>query len=282
MSADLPRASVVVPAHDEESLIRASLTSLLDTAQRAGVDLDVVVVPNGCTDRTAEVAASVEGVTVVDLPTPGKHAALNAGDEAAAHFPRIYLDADVRLDAEALTSLVAALDTDRAVVAAPSIHFDTGRASLGVRTFYRVFERLPYATDDLVGLGVYGLSRAGRARFEQFPQLTADDLFIQRLFDTDERLVVPGRCTVSVPRDLANLVKVRTRVARGNRELSDSAIDDDRFAETSTSTAKALVDLVRAEPRLAPSAALYLGVGVLARLRARLRPDTWDRDESTR
>lgn len=276
-----PRLGVVVPAHDEEAVIAASLDHLFHAAREAGVGLEVVVVPNGCSDRTAQVAASVPGAHVVELHGPGKPAALNAGDEACETFPRIYLDADVQLDARAVAGLAAALATDEPVVAAPRIHFDTTGVSLGVRAFYRIFARLPYATDDLVGLGVYGLSAAGRARFDVFPDLQADDLFVQRLFPPEERVVVDGRCTVAVPRDLRNLVKVRTRVARGNRELSHAA-DDERFASSSGSTMRALIDLVRSRPSLAPSAVVYLGIGVAARVRARRVPQTWDRDDSTR
>ena len=41
-----------------------------------------------------------------------------------------------------------------------------------VRAFYRVFKELPYVRDGLIGLGVYGISEMGRARFDQFPELT--------------------------------------------------------------------------------------------------------------
>ena len=61
-------------------------------------ELDVVVVCNGCTDQTAELARSCGyQVRVVELASASKPAALRIGDAAALAFPRLYLDADVIL-----------------------------------------------------------------------------------------------------------------------------------------------------------------------------------------
>ena len=88
-------ASVVIAAHNEAAVIDRCLDALL--ADAAPGELDVTVVANGCTDDTAAVAGTRAGVRVVDLPEPGKVAALNAGDAVAVGFPRLYLDADVVL-----------------------------------------------------------------------------------------------------------------------------------------------------------------------------------------
>lgn len=65
MSPPHPRVVLIIPAYNEEATIA-------DTC-RAAVAQDsplhaVVVIANNCRDRTAEVAAAVPGVTVVDLP----------------------------------------------------------------------------------------------------------------------------------------------------------------------------------------------------------------------
>ncbi|WP_434318700.1 glycosyltransferase [Leifsonia sp. P73] len=79
--SELP--SVVIAAHDEEAVLGACLRSLLSE----GVERDrIVVVANGCSDRTAEVARD-HGVVVVEREEPGKAAALNAGDAVAHGFP---------------------------------------------------------------------------------------------------------------------------------------------------------------------------------------------------
>lgn len=274
-------AAVVIPAYDEAAVIDRCLDAL------QGHDVFVVVVPNGCHDDTAAIARR-RGVEVVELAEGNKRAALNAGDAAvvaAGHgdLPRIYLDADITMSGATLDALVAAISTDRAVAAAPRVHFDTREASPAVQAFYEVYAELPYVRSDMIGLGVYGLSPAGRARFGEFPDVLGDDLFVQRLFGPDERVVVDGTFTVSVPRDLRSLLKVRTRVARGNAELRELHSDDERFASSSGSTMGALRDLVRRDPRTAPAAGLYLGHTALARVLARRdTARTWGRDDSTR
>ena len=70
-----PPCSVVVPAHDEAAVIADRLGHLTGAL---GPDVELVVVANGCSDRTAEVARTVPGVRVVELPVAAKAAALNA------------------------------------------------------------------------------------------------------------------------------------------------------------------------------------------------------------
>jgi glycosyltransferase involved in cell wall biosynthesis len=87
--------SVIIPAHNEEAVIGRGLTALLD-----GLDdeWEVVVVGNGCSDRTLEVSAQfAPRVQVGETPVASKVAAMNLGDQIATSFPRIYLDADVTL-----------------------------------------------------------------------------------------------------------------------------------------------------------------------------------------
>ncbi len=105
--------SVVIAAHNEEHLIGACLRAIAD--QDFSGDVQVVVSANGCTDHTAEVARQA-GVEVVDRPDPGKTAALNAGDAVATSFPRIYLDADIILPRNALSSFTTLLGPGKAAL----------------------------------------------------------------------------------------------------------------------------------------------------------------------
>lgn len=286
-------------------MIVDTLTTL--TAGLEPAEAEIVVVANGCTDATAALAAGFADVAVVEIEIASKSVALNAGDRAVTTFPRLYVDADVSMTSESLRATIAALETEDAVVASPAPRFDLSHASWTVRAFYAAFTGLPYVRDNLVGLGVYGLSAAGRARFPDFPALTADDLFVQRLFDAHE-VLVPGSglpigpsFTVSVPRNLASLLEVRTRVARGNSELTsaedllarpdaDDAGDTPsppRGAATTAGTVTALLHSAGRRPQTVLPAAVYVAVTLAARRRARKAERsgaavTWERDSSSR
>lgn len=272
---------MVIPAYNEGRVIGQCLTALADT----GLDVEIVVAVNGSDDDTAHVARGFAGVNVLETDTPGKANALNMGDAAATAFPRVFLDADIVLGQGALAAMIDALDVPEPRVAAPRARFDTGGASYLVRQYYEVYKRTPYVTSGLVGLGVYGVSEAGRARFETFPALFADDLFIQRLFAPSERLTTPGWFQVRTPRTVADLVAVRTRVARGNTALAGAAdgLPEGDYGASTTSTVKAVAGLVRRRPALAAAAASYVGIVVAGRLAARRDVSgTWHRDDSTR
>jgi glycosyltransferase involved in cell wall biosynthesis len=282
--------SVVVPAHNEARVLRHTLSAL---AAASSGRPHVVVVANGCTDDTAEVARAA-GADVVELGQASKAAALRAGDRVASVFPRIYLDADISLTPGTLDRLTERLQVGDVLAASPRIRFDVEKSSWPVRQFYRAYAELPYVRSGLLGLGVYGLSERGRRRFDEFPDVTSDDLFVQRLFSRSERGTSEGEFVVAAPRDLGNLLKVRTRTAVGNAELSTTTTDvattgggsspkDGTFSRTTSATLSALLRSAVSRPSLVPSFAVYAAVTVASRITARRRQNTaWQRDVSTR
>ena len=273
------RFSVVIPAKDEATVIGRCLAFVGDLEPG---EAEVVVVPNGCRDDTAERAAQVPGVTVVDVPAPGKAGALNAGDEVTTALPRIYLDADIVVSADTLRRLCTALEQDPApAMAAPRPQFATrGRPRL-VRHFFDVYERLPYVASQGGSAGVYALNAAGRARFSSFPALTADDLYVQRLFGAGEVRVPTGAVSeVQAPRTVTGLVKIRTRVASGNAELAGTGLPS--AGRSGGSTALALLRLLTRQPGLLPAAVSYTGVTAMSRVRAKRAGSQWQTDTSTR
>ena len=101
-TGDAGRISVVVPARDEERNIGGLLESL-------GGQREVIVVDDGSSDRTAEVAAEL-GAKVVpagDLPEgwKGKPWACQQGAAAAEGEWLLFLDADTRMEDGALDRL---------------------------------------------------------------------------------------------------------------------------------------------------------------------------------
>lgn len=276
--------SVVIAAHDEEAVIGRCLDALL--GQGAPGELDMTVICNGCTDGTAAVAAARAGVRVLELAEAGKAGALNAGDAVAVGFPRVYLDADIVLPPGALRALVDGLhstDTGTPPLAVvPRRALDLAGRPLLVRAFYAVNTHLPAYRDGLFGRGVIALSAEGRARFDAFPDLIADDLFLDSRFDRSEkREVAAAVSTVATPRRTADLIRRLVRVRAGNGAMRDADAEVRRSARWSW-----LRDVVLPRPWLAPAAVCYVALTLVAGFHARRirgRGDaTWGRDESSR
>ena len=278
--------SVVIAAHNEEHLIGACLRAIADQDFRG--DVQVVVSANGCTDRTAEVARRA-GAEVVDRPEPGKPAALNAGDAVSTRFPRIYLDADIILPGNALSSFTTRLESRAGCVAVvPRRRLETSGRPWPVRAYFAINERLPVFRTGLFGRGVIVLSEEGRARFPSFPSLIADDLFLDSLYSENERAVADDvEVTVEAPHTTRDLLRRLERVRRGNAQLRAAAADGEFTLTVRRPQRWAwLTEVVLPHPRLAFPAIAYVSItlaaAILARRQVKDATGTWGRDESTR
>lgn len=274
--------SVVIAAHNEESVIEACLAALHE--QIIDVPLHLIVSANGCTDDTVNLARAM-GATVIDRRTPGKAAALNAGDAAALTFPRIYLDADIVVPPHGVAALVAGL-SDTCLATAPGRRFVvTGRA-WPVRAYYSINERLPIFRDSLFGRGMIALSEAGRSRFDLFPELVADDLYVDSQFSGGERHVADNfEIMVEAPLTTRALVRRLVRVRRGNAQMrAAGASGEFRMTVRKADRWAWLTDVVRNDPRSVVDAVAYVAISMTAALLARRRVSSgqWERDDSTR
>jgi glycosyltransferase involved in cell wall biosynthesis len=276
---------VVIAAHNEAAVIGATLDSVLGDA-RPG-ELEVIVSANGCTDETAEVARSRPGVLVVDSPLPGKTGALNRAELVATRFPRIYLDADIPATTATIRALRDALEgSDGPLVAFPSRRLDVTGRPLMVRAYFAIQQHLPVFDEGLFGRGMIAVSEKGRCRFCQFPQVVADDLFLDSLFDSTERVrVTEVETTVATPLRTRDLVRRLVRVRRGNAALRARARTAPGPGVRRADRTSWLRDVVLRRPWLAPAATVYVAITLYAALLARRGPvtdSTWGRDESTR
>jgi glycosyltransferase involved in cell wall biosynthesis len=86
-----PLVSIVIPAYNAESKIGATLEQVL--GQTFG-NLDIVVVDDGSTDRTGDVAQSMSGIRCIRQDNAGPSAARNTGVRAAHGEFVAFLDAD--------------------------------------------------------------------------------------------------------------------------------------------------------------------------------------------
>lgn len=274
--------SVIIPAYNEASVIARGLQALLAGATSDA--LEIIVVCNGCTDSTAEIARRFGPIVrVVETPIAGKANALNQGDAIARSFPRIYLDADVVITFETARALAARVALGDIDAVAPTPAIEVTGCSRPVRAYYAARSQLPSARRGLGGSGVYVLSARGRARFDTFPNITADDAFVRLHFSPTERATISHAVsTVYPPRTLKGLIGIRTRVYFGEQELSR------RFPEIITNAEPSnkgpLLGLLK-RPRMWPALATYIYVNGLARYFARLSAHhslKWRHDETSR
>ena len=152
-------ATVIAPAFNEERAMPVVLAAL---APLRDAGIDVLVVDDGSTDRTAEIARQA-GVRVVQLErNSGKAAAVRAGLAATSTDKVVVIDADGTYPADAIPEIVRLLDEYDVVVGVRTSGREhippLNRIGNGViRTAVHWFSGFRSA-DPLTGL--YGLKRA--------------------------------------------------------------------------------------------------------------------------
>ncbi|MBC8069262.1 MAG: glycosyltransferase [Deltaproteobacteria bacterium] len=277
--------SIVIPAYNEGAVIERCLSALLADAKPG--ELDVVVVCNGCKDDTAVRARKfADRIKVVETPVGSKIGALNLGDEHVSGFPRFYIDADVQLSASAIREVAALLGDDSPVlVAAPRAIVAYEDRPFLVRSFYKVWTSLPYFRENMIGSGVYAFSRRGRAKFERFPDIIADDEWARLMVAPHERRASTGATfTIHPPRTINGVLSINTRARAGSIELRQKF---PALVEHQNTSAGRTLQIIARTPRLWAHAPVYLGVMFLAKLKAheKLRKrleKVWDRDDTSR
>jgi glycosyltransferase involved in cell wall biosynthesis len=216
--------SVVIPAMNEAGWIDACLTALAASDGAAG---QVIVVANGCTDDTAararahapRLAAAALALTVLETPALGKPAALDAGDGAARHGARVYLDADVTVSPALLGQIAAALDTGAPRLVSGTPQVAPARSAV-TRAYARFWTRLPFVTQGCPAFGLFAVNAAGRARWGAFPKLISDDTFVRLSFAPAERLRLPAPYAWPMVEGFGPLVRVRRRQDQGVAEIA--------------------------------------------------------------
>lgn len=277
--------AIVIPAYNEGEVIERCLKAMLADAREG--EFEICVVCNGCKDDTAARARRFEPrVKVVETPVGSKIGALNLGDEHVTGFPRFYVDADVQLTAQAIREVAALLgDDSKIVVAAPQAVVAYQDRSPLVRAFYKVWTSLPYFRENMIGSGVYAFSKKGRARFDRFPDVIADDEFARLVASPSERRATKAATfTIHPPRTISGVLLINTRARAGVYELRDKFPEMQRHGNTSSGRT---LRILATTPRLWPHAPVYLGVMFLAKLRAqeklrKRQEKVWERDTSSR
>ncbi len=114
-NAPVPEISVIVPARNAAATISDTLTALV--RQDTDASYEVIVVDDGSTDATGDIARDLGAHVVRRAGSPGKGAAMAAGAHAATGDVVVFVDADGRnFGLHFVTALVEPLELDPAVV----------------------------------------------------------------------------------------------------------------------------------------------------------------------
>jgi glycosyltransferase involved in cell wall biosynthesis len=220
------KTSVLIPAHNEADYLPACLNALLASDPVQG-GVQVVVIANGCTDNTAEIArgyaqqAEAMGwqLTVLDLAHGGKLNAWNMGEAAATGEVLIYLDADVVVSPQVVTQIADVLDVDLPRYASGRPNVTLSGDDALTRYYTRFWLTTPFMVHGVPGFGVFAMNRAGRARWDAWPDIISDDTFARLNFAPSERLSVPASYDWPMIEGFTRLVQVRRRQDIGVAEI---------------------------------------------------------------
>ncbi len=218
-------ASIIIPANNEATLIGPCLEALL--ASQGVEAARIIVVANGCTDATAEIARSYAPAArkrgwelIVEERARGhKPGALNAGDALAGPGARIYLDADVIVHAELIRALCDLLATDAPRYASGIVRIPEPASRIS-RAYARIYRQVPFLTTGVPGCGLFAVNAPGRARWGDFPDIIADDTFVRLHFRPEERALAPIAYEWPVVEGWDALLRVRRRQNAGVREIA--------------------------------------------------------------
>ena len=187
--------SLVIPAYQEEARLGETIRRLSAYIQARHPGTEIIVVCDGCTDRTADVAraafaASSCTLRVIELPrNQGKGHAVRVGMLAATGTHLLFTDADLSFEPEAMDSLLERLEKGADVVIAQrtlaTTYSSLARYSLGALSWLLVRRLVPPGVRD---------SQAG---YKGFSSAAAKDLFerlrVRRFLFDLELLVMAGR-----------------------------------------------------------------------------------------
>jgi glycosyltransferase involved in cell wall biosynthesis len=113
--------SFVIPAHNEESVLGATLDAIFSAARSAGVEFEVVVVNDASTDGTKQIATG-RGARVVDVELRKISAVRNVGARTSIGDVLIFVDADTIMPLAVLQGVLSALENGAVAGGARVVH----------------------------------------------------------------------------------------------------------------------------------------------------------------
>jgi cellulose synthase/poly-beta-1,6-N-acetylglucosamine synthase-like glycosyltransferase len=178
----LPTVSVVIAAHNEESVIEERVRNLLALDYADG-KLEIIIASDGSTDRTCDLVRAVDSrIRVLDFPVNrGKAAVLNDAIEQARGEIIVLSDANTMMDRDAVKALAQRFaDPEVGIVCGRLMLVDavSGQNVDGMYWKYETFLKSAEASLDAL-LGANGAIYAiRRSLFPRLPHRIAVDDFV--------------------------------------------------------------------------------------------------------
>lgn len=220
---------VAIMAHNEESVIQRSVESVLRQKEPEGYSIRVIVVANGCNDRTEEIVKLLETqfpkrIVLVSMKEKGKTKAINRAiglfDELLAGgftIPYvIFLDADCDFyDKDVLVKIVTSFEVNPQLCAVsanciPDVVFNSRKDIVAetYRAIYRLGESL--TINSISGMG-YGIP-FNILKKVNFPEIQFnEDMFVAARLDGWFHRNKDIKIVFKTPANLSNEIARRTR-----------------------------------------------------------------------
>lgn len=221
-----PPVTIILPAHNEEAHIESALRSILSDGYPRK---EIIVVDDGSTDGTYEIAKKFGKARLLRTDHKGKSAALNKGLQNARHSIIITLDADSEIAKGSIAEIVKPLKDRKTGGAAGVIRAKT---TLNPLTWFQDFEYIMssgwrYACTNINGNSILpGFAAFRKEALEKIGGFSRETLTED--FDIAVSLRQHGYSTVTVkdaciftnvPQSLASLARQRLRWGRGTLQV---------------------------------------------------------------
>jgi glycosyltransferase involved in cell wall biosynthesis len=206
-AVDLPFISVVVPIYNEERYIERCAAALL--AQSYPSDrFEILLIDNNSSDRSAEIAHSIDGIRVLSESRQGDFAARNRGIAEAKGEIFAFVDSDTAPFPDWLDEIAATMNSDPTIgVIVGGLRFDgLGRALSLLEAYEEDKAEYIFASDDPSVYFGYTCNLAARRRlFDELGpfasvQRNADVVFVRDVVDLHSTNAVVYRRSVAVLR----------------------------------------------------------------------------------
>jgi cellulose synthase/poly-beta-1,6-N-acetylglucosamine synthase-like glycosyltransferase len=138
-AGDLPTVTLIVAAHNEESVIERWVKSALGLDYPAA-RLRIIVVCDGCTDATAERAGAAGADRVIELERGGKVAALNAAAAEADSDVLAFSDANAVFEPRSLRELVVHFSEPEVGYVCGQVRFEATEGTANEEGLYWSYE----------------------------------------------------------------------------------------------------------------------------------------------